>query len=145
MLRVMLGHVMLIFFIGVDELDQIFTVLLKTSMAVGGIIACLLDNLIPGTLEERGVRKWRNFAVGQTAKHVASIHVYDLPFGIANKWKLSKFLPFLPYYKESLVNQENAENKLTNMTADSDVKLFKTSPNISRNSQSYHYKNTTLL
>ena len=128
-------------FIGVDELDQIFTVLLKTSMAVGGIIACLLDNLIPGTPEERGIKKWRNLAVGQTAKHVASIHVYDLPFGIANKWKLSKFLPFLPYYNESLTNPENAENGMTNIAADSDVNLETSSGN----SQSDHYKNTTML
>ena len=97
-------------FKGVDELDQIFTVLLKTSMAVGGIIACLLDNLIPGTPEERGIRKWRKLATGQTIKNVASIHVYDLPFGVANKWEISKFVPFLPHYDELEENSESVEN-----------------------------------
>ena len=85
---------------GVDELDQIFTVLLKTSMAVGGIIACLLDNLIPGTAEERGIKKWRKLTADRTTSNVASIHVYDLPFGIFNKSKFSKFIPFLPYYDD---------------------------------------------
>lgn len=28
----------------------------------------------------------------------ASIHVYDLPFGVTNKWEFTKFIPFLPYY-----------------------------------------------
>ncbi|CAB4045120.1 solute carrier family 23 member 2-like isoform X1 [Paramuricea clavata] len=103
---------------GVDELDQIFTVLLKTSMAVGGIIACLLDNLIPGTQEERGIKKWRNLATGQAVKNVASAHVYDLPFGVGNKWKFSKFVPFLPYYDEPVENMETAGNAMVNMAAD---------------------------
>ncbi|XP_046846238.1 solute carrier family 23 member 2-like [Xenia sp. Carnegie-2017] len=85
---------------GVDELDQIFTVLLKTSMAVGGTIACLLDNLIPGTVEERGIKEWRKLTADRATSNVASIHVYDLPFGIFNKSKFSKFIPFLPYYDD---------------------------------------------
>ena len=35
---------------------QILWAIGKTSMAVAGVSACLLDNLIPGTREERGFR-----------------------------------------------------------------------------------------
>ena len=49
----------LILSIGVTEIDQIVTVLLKTSMAVGCIVALILDNTIPGTIEERGLKTWR--------------------------------------------------------------------------------------
>ena len=33
---------------GVDVLDQVITVLLGTSMFLGGIIAFILDNTVPG-------------------------------------------------------------------------------------------------
>ena len=71
-------------------------------MAIGGGIAFLLDNIIPGTAEERGITKWQMFEEKDDIpfSNVASIHVYDLPFGFANKWKIAKYLPFLPYYQE---------------------------------------------
>ena len=50
---------MSIYRIGVPEIDQIPTVLMKTSMAVGCIVALILDNTIPGTIEERGLKAWR--------------------------------------------------------------------------------------
>jgi len=45
--------------VGVAEIDQIIVVLCKTGMAVGGFLAFILDNLIPGTPEERGLTVWR--------------------------------------------------------------------------------------
>ncbi|XP_074650425.1 solute carrier family 23 member 1-like [Tubulanus polymorphus] len=45
---------------GAPIVDQIFTVLLSTSMFVGGFLAFFLDNTIPGTLAERGLDKWCN-------------------------------------------------------------------------------------
>lgn len=109
--------------VGVDELDQIFTVLLKTSMAVGGIIACFLDNIVPGTATERGIRKWKNIATGTDAKNVASTHVYDLPFGVMKKLKISKYLPFLPYNNEQLEQVETEGNGAVNMEGDTEAKL----------------------
>ena len=118
-------------------MDQIFTVLLKSSMAVAGIIACFLDNLIPGTPEERGIKKWRKLVAGQTIKNVASIHVYDLPFGVANRWKISKFVPFLPYHDEPVENVETAENGVANMATDNEAETSKThNPN---------YRTSTML
>ena len=43
---------------GSSAADQIFTVLLSTSMFVGGAIAMLLDNTVPG--ERRDVSPWDN-------------------------------------------------------------------------------------
>lgn len=34
---------------GVEALDAVLQVLLSTSILVGGVVGCLLDNLIPGT------------------------------------------------------------------------------------------------
>ena len=122
-------------------MDQIFTVLLKTSMAVGGIIACILDNLIPGTLEERGIKKWRNLATGQAVKNVASVHVYDLPFGITKSWKCSKFIPFLPYNDNSIEFEETVENGTNNLGANTDIEQ-ETSPKTKSDDQ---YNCTTVL
>ncbi|KGL85379.1 Solute carrier family 23 member 1, partial [Tinamus guttatus] len=65
---------------GVPELDQIFTVLLTTEMFVGGTIAFILDNTIPGTQEERGLVQWKAGAHSDSTT-TASLKSYDFPFG----------------------------------------------------------------
>lgn len=72
-------------------------------MAVGCIVALFLDNTIPGTIEERGLVAWRQHLgddSDEEAVQTASIHVYDLPFGLNrfSTWWVSKYIPFLPYY-----------------------------------------------
>lgn len=106
-----------------EEIDQIFTVLLSTSMAVGGIIALILDNIIPGTPEERGIQKWRNLVTSNRGKSTASIHVYDLPFGLTNKWEIAKYIPFLPYHAEQRSNIEIPAHGTSNRGADEDVQV----------------------
>ncbi|NWU09224.1 S23A1 protein, partial [Cephalopterus ornatus] len=66
---------------GVPELDQILTVLLTTEMFVGGTIAFVLDNTIPGTQEERGLVQWKAGAHSDSAAS-ASLRSYDFPFGM---------------------------------------------------------------
>ena len=92
------------FLSGVTEIDQILTVLMKTSMAVGCIAALILDNTIPGTLEERGLKSWRcDFSAENDENdgnsQTASIRVYDLPFCLKRlgDCKAAKYIPFLPY------------------------------------------------
>ena len=86
---------------GVSEIDQILTVLFSTSMAVGCIVAFILDNTIPGTIEERGLKAWRQHLSVESDEQcqTASIKVYDLPFGLnrISNYKVAKYLPFLPY------------------------------------------------
>ncbi|XP_038061414.1 solute carrier family 23 member 1-like [Patiria miniata] len=52
---------------GSVEFDQIVTVMLTTDMFVGGFLAIILDNTIPGTDEERGLLSWREHVTGDTA------------------------------------------------------------------------------
>ncbi|CAH3124454.1 unnamed protein product [Pocillopora meandrina] len=85
---------------GVSEIDQILTVLMKTSMAIGCISALILDNTIPGTIEERGLKAWRQHLSDESDDHcqTAPMKVYDLPFGLncISNYKVAKYLPFLP-------------------------------------------------
>ena len=70
-------------------------------MAVGCIVALILDNTIPGTIEERGLKAWRQHQSDDSDQQfeTASIQVYDLPFGLnrISNYKVAKYLPFLPY------------------------------------------------
>ena len=76
-------------------------------MAVGGLSGFILDNLLPGTAEERGILKWRSLFSEEgddgKSRKIASIHTYDIPFlsKYLNKSKIVKYLPFLPYYGDS--------------------------------------------
>lgn len=124
---------------GVEEIDQIFTVLLKTSTAVGGIIALILDNIIPGTAEERGIKKWRSLVTSDKAKTTASIHVYDLPFGLTNKWKIAKYIPFLPCYDEQDTNVEMSTNAFSNMATSDDIRV-----DIPQKASNSHYHDSKL-
>ena len=114
---------------GVEEIDQIFTVLLKTSMAVGGIIALIFDNIIPGTPEERGIQKWRSLVTTTRGRSIASVHVYDIPFGLTNKWKFAKYIPFLPYYGEEVLDVEMTGNAFSNTAVDEDIRVASSSEN----------------
>ena len=73
-------------------------------MAVGCISALILDNTIPGTDEERGIKAWREHLSdeSQGQMETASIKVYDLPFGLnrVTNFKVAKYLPFLPNHEE---------------------------------------------
>ena len=88
---------------GSTEVDQILTVLLSTNMAVGGIIGMVLDNLLPGTPEERGLVAWRQHLSDdhEGASDCASIDVYNLPFGLdrLSSKGFAKYVPFLPYHQ----------------------------------------------
>ena len=81
-------------------MNQIITVILKTRMAVGSIVAASLDNLIPGTKEERGIDQWLSLGKEKSADvGLSTVHVYD-PIS-TNLWKGKnwlRFIPFLPYY-----------------------------------------------
>ena len=103
---------------GVSEIDQILTVLFSTSMAVGCIVALILDNTIPGTIEERGLKAWRKHLSEDSDKfETASIKVYDLPFGLngISNFKVVKYFPFLPYNDEE--RRSTADVELNGVTA----------------------------
>ncbi|CAG0905978.1 unnamed protein product, partial [Darwinula stevensoni] len=67
---------------GSDFWNQTIQVLLSTSMFVGGFIAFVLDNTIPGTAEERGLNKWHPQAKEGEDEDRKGLECYDFPFGM---------------------------------------------------------------
>ncbi|XP_044300154.1 solute carrier family 23 member 1 isoform X1 [Varanus komodoensis] len=84
---------------GIAEVNQILKVLLSTEMFVGGSIAFILDNTIPGTEEERGLVQWK---AGARANSDTSekLKSYDFPFGmgIIRKIQWLKYVPVCPVF-----------------------------------------------
>ena len=74
-------------------------------MAVGGITGFILDNILPGSLDERGMTRWKSaISEGESeGERLASIHTYDVPFitPYLQRFSFVKYVPFLPYYDEN--------------------------------------------
>ncbi|XP_069175102.1 solute carrier family 23 member 1 isoform X2 [Procambarus clarkii] len=84
-------------------LDQILTVLLQTSMFVGGLLGLLLDNTIPGSEEERGLLKWNAHLLDpamEEEKTSARSRCYDLPVGMdtIRRWSWCRYIPVSPTF-----------------------------------------------
>ncbi|XP_044135199.1 solute carrier family 23 member 2 isoform X1 [Bufo gargarizans] len=84
---------------GIAEIDQVLNVLLTTAMFVGGCVAFILDNTIPGTPEERGIRKWKR-GIGKGRSAGEGMESYDLPFimNFLRKYKCFSYLPISPTF-----------------------------------------------
>ncbi|KAM6965677.1 solute carrier family 23 member 2 [Aplochiton taeniatus] len=85
---------------GVVSLDQVLNVLLTTAMFVGGSVAFLLDNTIPGSPEERGIKKLKRGA-GPSAAELEGMRSYDLPFGMdfLRRHTIFEYFPISPTFK----------------------------------------------
>ncbi|XP_035866827.1 solute carrier family 23 member 1-like isoform X2 [Phyllostomus discolor] len=82
---------------GVLQLDQVIQVLLTTGMFVGGFLGFLLDNTIPGSLEERGLLTWNQ--IQESSETTKVLEIYGFPCGIGTQscspsW--TRYLPFWP-------------------------------------------------
>ncbi|KAF7988867.1 hypothetical protein HCN44_007177 [Aphidius gifuensis] len=94
---------------GNNTVDGILTVLLSTTILVGGFIGCLLDNIIPGTNEERGLDSWSNqmslnIDVSESNDNTQpEYNTFDFPIGmkLLRRWKWTSYLPFSPTYKKN--------------------------------------------
>ncbi|XP_046676697.1 solute carrier family 23 member 1 isoform X2 [Homalodisca vitripennis] len=89
---------------GSQILDSVLTVLLSTSILVGGLLGCLLDNTIPGTPEERGLIAWAEqmkLETTPTDDHSQEKSTYDFPIGMSlvRRWTWTSYLPFMPTYR----------------------------------------------
>lgn len=99
---------------GNDIVDQILTVLLSTSMFVGGTIGLVLDNTIPGTDEERGIRKWRKLTQDSDGPTGGSrMHIYDIPLiqNCLNKVTLFRYIPFCPSFLKKATHAQSKYEK----------------------------------
>ncbi|KAM9814519.1 solute carrier family 23 member 1 isoform 2-T2 [Syngnathus typhle] len=85
---------------GIKELDQIIVVLFTTHMFIGGFFGFILDNTIPGSAEERGLRKWQH-AETKESQATCDQSCYDIPFCnvIWQRFRFFRYVPFLPSYK----------------------------------------------
>ncbi|XP_073988001.1 solute carrier family 23 member 1 isoform X2 [Rhodnius prolixus] len=88
---------------GSEVADSVLTVLLSTSILVGGLLGCLLDNLIPGSDEERGIIAWKKQMVLKSDPVLSEQEesTYDFPIGmeLLKKCPVASYIPFLPTYK----------------------------------------------
>lgn len=90
-------------------------------MAVGGCVAVILDNTIPGTPEERGLTVWRKMASDKDSpgiQNYAPMSIYDLPFGLnrLSSFKFAKYIPCLPYYPKNTRNDIKNSTLKENLT-----------------------------
>ncbi|XP_062318853.1 solute carrier family 23 member 2 [Osmerus eperlanus] len=85
---------------GSQELDQVIVVLFTTHMFIGGFFGFVLDNTIPGTEKERGIKSWRNKVEEGSSTQTMDESCYDIPFcqGFLKRFKFFHYLPFLPSY-----------------------------------------------
>lgn len=96
---------------GNETVDSTLSVLLGTSILVGGVLGCVLDHVIPGTDRERGLTAWEEELQfdrevleeeeeGEGEERVKS--TYDFPCGMdmLRRCKWMEKLPFSPTYKE---------------------------------------------
>uniref|UniRef100_A0AAQ6AC03 Uncharacterized protein n=1 Tax=Amphiprion ocellaris TaxID=80972 RepID=A0AAQ6AC03_AMPOC len=84
---------------GIKELDQVIIVLFTTHMFIGGFFGFVLDNTIPGTDKERGIKSWQDKVQGES-KCTCDQSCYDIPFctPIFKRFRCFQYLPFLPSY-----------------------------------------------
>ncbi|VVC27101.1 Hypothetical protein CINCED_3A010658 [Cinara cedri] len=87
---------------GNEILDSVLTVICSTSILVGGLLGCFLDNTIPGTPEERGLIAWgKQMDLTNDPTTGDESSTFDFPVGMAllRKMKWTYSVPFLPTYK----------------------------------------------
>lgn len=69
---------------GIAQIDGTLSVLLGTTILVGGVLGCVMDNLIPGTKEERGLIAWeKEMSLNCVVDESKTTSTYDFPFGMA--------------------------------------------------------------
>ncbi|CAD5116485.1 DgyrCDS5365 [Dimorphilus gyrociliatus] len=61
-------------------LTATLTVLLHSPMFLGGLMACILDNILPGSAESRGIKSWRQHKDAEGSAKADRDEIYKLPF-----------------------------------------------------------------
>ncbi|XP_033760561.1 solute carrier family 23 member 1-like isoform X2 [Pecten maximus] len=86
---------------------QVVTALLGNNIFMACFTAILLDNLMPGTVAERGLVAWRQVfedggsGDGDDNNNRMTLKTYDFPFGMSyiRKWKWTYYIPFSPTFR----------------------------------------------
>nr|XP_018672004.2 solute carrier family 23 member 2-like [Ciona intestinalis] len=86
---------------GVTEIDQIFTIILSSAMLVGGVVGFFLDNTLPGTESERGLKAYNVKENEHGSSYQSKIdESYNLPFP-TTCCRFARYFPFMPNYKSN--------------------------------------------
>ncbi|XP_060063606.1 solute carrier family 23 member 2-like [Ylistrum balloti] len=94
---------------GNKEADDVITMLLGNPNLTGGLLACFLDNTIPGTREERGIAAWEAIEESPSSKYSEGYEVYEpLLFDKLKHFKILRFLPFMPAPQEKDLKNERS-------------------------------------
>ncbi|XP_033757181.1 solute carrier family 23 member 2-like [Pecten maximus] len=88
---------------GIFDLDRLLNAFISNTMFMGGFIACTLDNTVPGTLEERGLKAWIDETIGKSTTQQKA-HLYDVPYiqERLGRYKWAKYIPFMSGYGKQL-------------------------------------------
>ncbi|XP_059846249.1 solute carrier family 23 member 1 isoform X4 [Hypanus sabinus] len=106
---------------GIPEVNQILTVLLTTEMFVGGCLAFILDNTIPGTEKERGLIQWKEGALANSGT-CADVKTYDFPFGMNQLKQVQclQYIPICPVFKGYYLKKKHNPNLTESQKGNSD-------------------------
>ncbi|XP_060064647.1 solute carrier family 23 member 1-like [Ylistrum balloti] len=109
---------------GNASLDQLLIMLMGNANLTGAVTACLLDNTVPGTREERGLAAWEHKAMKGDDPHTKTneemgylegLDVYDpLVPKFLRGWKGFKYIPFMPDH----LCENKSPNDTTEMNGD---------------------------
>ncbi|KAK3756730.1 hypothetical protein RRG08_018454 [Elysia crispata] len=92
---------------GNSELDNVIVVVGGTSIIVGGFMALILDNTIPGTPEDRGLTSWGK---EKECDGRGNISVYDMPY--IQPWlDRCSFLRYIPICPRSSLDTKDSNNE----------------------------------
>eukprot|EP00918_Siedleckia_nematoides_P032333 GHVU01070027.1.p1 GENE.GHVU01070027.1~~GHVU01070027.1.p1 ORF type:complete len:562 (+),score=14.78 GHVU01070027.1:91-1776(+) len=114
---------------GNEVVDQLFTVLLTTSMFVGGVIGFILDNTIPGTIEERGIKKWRRELASDGSELSADLGCYEISLfsKLIRRMKWTRFIPICPTFLMGKTKKtENSDSEEKTQTTEVQIPIDNT-------------------
>ncbi|XP_060075784.1 solute carrier family 23 member 2-like [Ylistrum balloti] len=93
-----------VFETGIQELTNMLQILMTSPNLAGGIIACLLDNTIPGTKEERGMIAWLGGGDEGDTKvdYEEGTELYEIPALTKQlqKFRICNYIPIFPTFRK---------------------------------------------
>ncbi|KAK3096274.1 hypothetical protein FSP39_025188 [Pinctada imbricata] len=92
---------------GSTDLDQVIRVLFGTASFTGGIIGFLLDNIIPGTIEERGIERWKcktsdTGELTQCSEEELKLYEYPVVTRYIRKINMCSYFPLSPTFNKNI-------------------------------------------
>nr|XP_022290097.1 solute carrier family 23 member 2-like isoform X1 [Crassostrea virginica] len=103
---------------GSEDLDQVIKVLFGTASFTGGFIGFLLDNIVPGTEHERGIKRW--IEVQNPASKSDDSRVYSSPplTRLLERVGCCRYCPVSPTFKTGRLQQGSDTDEIENEGAD---------------------------